>query len=201
VLTLGRSYSPEGSPEGPDRRRRLPGRVRLAGAVLALLHLTAVWWLTLRSVSGVWMPAGSTMPLHTIRGYLALGPAAAAVHLGGGLLLLSPLGVLLPAIGGRLVVPPLGSFARTAFGGLMLAFVTEVLRTGVAGLVFDVDAVLLNATGVALAYLLVVPAARAALRRRGYGRPPADPFPDAFAGTVDGDPLAAAPRPPIGVAP
>ncbi len=143
---------------------------RPAGAVLVALHLAAVYWFALRSMSGLWVAAGSLTPLHTIRTYLALGPSAASWHLGGALLLLAPLGVLLPLVGGRVEVSPLGSFARTAFGGLMLAFGAEVVRTGMAGQAFDVDMVLLNATGIALAHVVVVPAARAALRRRGYGR-------------------------------
>jgi hypothetical protein len=143
---------------------------RPAGAALTLLHLTAVYWFAQRSMSGPWVAAGSMVPLHTIRAYLALGPWGAAEHLGGELLLLAPLGVLLPVVGGRVDASPLGSFARTAFGGLMLAFAAEVVRDGVAGQIFDLDVVLLNAAGVVLAHVAAVPAGRAALRRRGIGR-------------------------------
>ncbi|MDI5970148.1 VanZ family protein [Streptomyces sp. SL13] len=135
-----------------------------------LLHLTAVYWFAQHSMSGPWVAAGSMTPLHTIRAYLALGARGATEHLGGELLLLAPLGVLLPVVGGRVDASPLGSFARTAFGGLMLAFAAEVVRDGVAGQVFDTDAVLLNAAGVVLAHLAIVPAGRAALRRHGIGR-------------------------------
>ncbi len=167
---------------------------RPVGAVLIALHLATVYWLVRRSVSGTWVAAGSATPFHTIRAYLALGPTAAAGHLGAALLLLAPLGVLLPLLGGRLDVSPLGSFARTAFVGLMLAFGAEVVRTGMAGQAFDVDVVLLNATGIALAHVAVVPAARAALRRRGFGRPVIER--DAV---MEAAPAPARPR--VGVAP
>jgi glycopeptide antibiotics resistance protein len=142
---------------------------RLVGAVLIVVHLTTVYWLAVRSLSGPWLAAGSATPLHTIRADLALGPAGALWHLGGALLVLSPLGFLFPLVGGRVEVWGPASFARTAFGGLMLAFGAEVIRTGFAGQIFDVDVVLLNTLGVALLHLAVVPAARAALRRRGWG--------------------------------
>ncbi len=162
---------------------------RPAGAALIALHLTAVYWLAVRSMSGPWVAAGSTTPFHTIRAYLALGPAAAAWHLGGALLLLAPLGFLFPLVGGRVDANPLSSFARTTFGGLMLAFGAEVVRTGIAGQIFDVDVVLLNTAGVAVSYLAVVPATRAALRRRAGGRSGAP------------EPAAVAALPPVGVTP
>ncbi|WP_391858286.1 VanZ family protein [Streptomyces silvisoli] len=143
---------------------------RPLGAVLTAVYLAVVCWLTLRPMSATWMAAGSFTPLHTIRADLALGPAAALRNIGGGLSLLAPLGVLLPLAGGRLDVPPAVSFARTVFTGLMLSFGIEAVRTWMAGQVLDVDALLLNTAGVALAHLLVVPAARAALRRRGHRR-------------------------------
>ncbi len=164
----GREWTaPDG---GAARAERIIRWCRPAGVVLMALHLTAVYWFAQRSMSGPWVASGSMVPLHTVRAYLALGPWGAAEHLGGELLLLAPLGVLLPLAGGRVDVSPLASFARTAFGGLMLAFAAEVVRDGVAGQVFDLDVVMLNAAGVVLAHLAVVPAARAALRRRGIGR-------------------------------
>ncbi|PWI44586.1 hypothetical protein CK485_17095 [Streptomyces sp. ICBB 8177] len=160
------------------------------GAALVALHLVGVYLLALRPTSGTWIPAGSVVPLHTIRQYLELGPAAAVHHLAAGLLLLAPLGVLLPLAGGRVTTSAPASFARTAFGGLMLAFGAEVVRTGVAGSVFDVDVVLLNTLGVVLAHLAVVPAARAALRRRGYGRPAEPRTADSAVGTAGGGAVA-----------
>jgi glycopeptide antibiotics resistance protein len=179
---------------GDGRRQRFLVWARPAAALLIALHLTSVYWLAQRSMSGTWIAAGSVVPLQTIRAYLALGPAGAVQHLGGELLLLAPLGVLLPLVGGRVDAPPAYSFARTAFGGLMLAFGAEVVRTGVAGQAFDVDVVLLNALGIALAHLAIVPAGRAALRRRGWG-----PAPDLQPAAQD--PAASAALPRVGVAP
>lgn len=150
---------------------------RPVGAVLVTAHLSAVYWLIWRSADGPWAAAGSASPLGTIRTYLALGPMAAVGHLGGALLLLAPLGFLLPLAVGGVNAHPLGSFARTTFAGMMLAFGTEVVRAGLSGQVFDLDVLLLNTAGVALAHLAVVPAARAALRRRGWGRAPTPSWP------------------------
>lgn len=50
------------------------------------------------------------------------------------------------------------------------------------GQVVDVDSLLLNTTGVALAHLLVVPMCRARLRRRKQGRAGAVPHPRDEAG-------------------
>ncbi len=143
---------------------------RPLGTALTALHLLAVCWLTSRPLSAAWIAAGNFTPLHTIRADLAMGPVEAVRHLVGGMALLAPLGVLLPLAGGRVDVPGAVSFARTVFAGLMLAFGAEVVRNATGSQIFDVDAVLLHTAGVALAHLLVVPAARSALRRRGYGR-------------------------------
>ncbi|MCQ4045510.1 VanZ family protein [Streptantibioticus rubrisoli] len=160
-----------------DERRPLTLTwARPAGAVLTVVYLAVVYWLALRPSPATWMAAGNFTPLHTIRADLALGPVAAVRSIGGGLLLLAPLGVLLPLAGGRLDVPPVVSFARTVFTGLMLSLGVEAVRTWMAGQLLDVDALLLNTTGVALAHLLVVPAARRALRRRGHRRH--EPRPD-----------------------
>jgi glycopeptide antibiotics resistance protein len=155
--------------DGDGRRERFLMRARLAGAVLIVVHLTTVYWLAVREMSGPWLAAGSATPLRTIRAYLALGPAGAVWHLGGAMLVAAPLGVLFPLVGGRVVVSGAASFARTTFGGMLLAFGAEMIRTGFAGQIFDVDVVLLNTAGVALLHLAVVPAARATLRRRGFG--------------------------------
>ncbi|MCQ4082505.1 VanZ family protein [Streptomyces sp. RB6PN25] len=142
---------------------------RPAGVVLTALYLAVVAWFLLRPQSATWVAAGNFTPLHTIRADLALGPSEAWRPLGGGLLLLAPLGVLLPLAGGRVDVLGAASFARTVFAGLMVSFALQVVRTWFGGHLFDVDAVLLNATGVAIAHLAVVPGGRALLRRCGYG--------------------------------
>ncbi|MFE3016426.1 VanZ family protein [Streptomyces sp. NPDC059256] len=146
-------------------------RFRVAGVVLLLVHLLLVGWLTLRPLDVPWVTAANLEPFAGIRADLQLGPVEAARQLGGGLLLLAPLGVLLPMVSGRIAVSPLASLARTVTAGALLSLGIELLQTGVPGRVVDVDSLLLNTTGVAVAHLLVVPAGRARLRRRRL-RPP-----------------------------
>ncbi|MEU1893342.1 VanZ family protein [Streptomyces pristinaespiralis] len=138
----------------------------MAGVVLVLAHLLLVSWLTLRPLDVMWVTAANLEPLAGIKAHLELGPVEAARHIGGGLLLLAPLGVLLPMASGRLAVSPWASLARTIAAGALLSLGIELLQTGVPGQVVDIDSLLLNTTGVALAHLAVVPAGRARLRRR-----------------------------------
>jgi glycopeptide antibiotics resistance protein len=141
-------------------------RVRVAGSVLLVAHLVLVTWIMLRPLDVPWVRPANLHPLAGIRADLALGWPEAARRIGEGLALLAPLGVLLPLAGGRLVVSPLASLTRTVAAGTLLSLGIELLQTGVPGQVVDIDAVLLNTVGVALAHLLVVPAARARIRRR-----------------------------------
>ncbi|MEV5968876.1 VanZ family protein [Streptomyces sp. NPDC051921] len=141
--------------------------VRVAGFVLLLAHLLLVAWVTLRPRDVAWVTAPNLTPLAGIRGDLALGPAEAVRRIGGGLLLLAPLGVLLPMSDGRLTVSPWASLTRTTAAGALVSLAVELLQTAVPGQVVDVDSLLLNTVGVALAHVLVVPAARARLRRAG----------------------------------
>ncbi|MEU5719148.1 VanZ family protein [Streptomyces sp. NPDC020403] len=138
---------------------------RAAGVLLLLAHLLFVGWLTLRPLDVPWMTAANLRPFDGIRADLALGPVEAAHRIGEGLLLLAPLGVLLPMAGGRLLVSPWASMARTVAAGALISMAIELAQTGVPGQVVDVDSLLLNTTGVALAHLLVVPVSRARLRR------------------------------------
>lgn len=141
-------------------------RVRATGGLLLVAHLALVAWCTLRPLDVPWVSAANLRPFAGIRADLAMGPEAAARAIGEGLLLLAPLGVLLPMAGGRLAVSPLLSLLRTVAAGALLSLGIELLQTGVPGQVVDVDSLLLNTVGVALAHLAVVPAARAGLRRR-----------------------------------
>ncbi|WP_320778653.1 VanZ family protein [Streptomyces sp. CRN 30] len=145
-------------------------RVRAAGGVLLVAHLALVAWITLRPLDVPWVSAANLRPFAGIRADLALGWPQAARCLGGGLALLAPLGVLLPMAGGRLTVSPLADLARTVTAGALLSLGIELLQTGVPGQVVDIDSILLNAVGVAVAHLAVVPAARARLRRRAETR-------------------------------
>ncbi|MFG2624091.1 VanZ family protein [Streptomyces sp. NPDC048473] len=141
-------------------------RFRAAGVSLLLAHLLFVGWLTLRPLDVPWMTASNLQPFAGIRADLSLGPVEAVRRIGEGLLLLAPLGLLLPMAGGRLFVSPWASLARTVAAGALISLAIELAQTGVPGQVVDVDSLLLNTTGVALAHLLVVPMCRARLRRR-----------------------------------
>ncbi|MFD7919205.1 VanZ family protein [Streptomyces sp. NPDC059740] len=150
-------------------------RLRAAGAVLLAVHLSAVAWLTLRPRSVPWVTEPNLHLFATIETDLSLGPGQAWHSLGPALLLLAPLGVLLPLAGGRLVVSPAASLLRTVMAGALVSLAIAVVQTGVPGRVPDVDVVLLNTAGVALAHLLLVPSGRAWLRRREQGHRGATP--------------------------
>ncbi|MCB5168644.1 VanZ family protein [Streptomyces bambusae] len=141
-------------------------RLRAVSGVLLLAHLALVGWFTLRPLDVPWAAAGNLTPLAGIRADLAYGPVGAARRIGSALVLLAPLGVLLPLVGGRLAaVSPLASLARTTATGALVSLAIEMLQSAVPGRVVDVDSLLLNTAGVALAHLAVVPVLRARLRR------------------------------------
>ena len=140
--------------------------VRVVGFVLLLAHLLLVAWVSLRPRDVAWVTAPNTIPLAGLRADLALGSAEAARLIGEGLLLLAPLGVLLPMADGRLDVSRWASLTRTTAAGALVSLAVELLQTAVPGQVVDVDSVLLNTAGVALAHVLFVPVGRARLRRR-----------------------------------
>ncbi|MFJ8197678.1 VanZ family protein [Streptomyces sp. NPDC096152] len=139
--------------------------VRVTGSVLLVAHLALVAWLTLRPLDVPWMMPANFRPLATVRADLALGWPEAARHIGEGLALLAPLGVLLPLVHGRLCASSVASLVRTVAAGALISVGIALLQTGVPGRVVDVDTLLLNTAGVALAHLAVVPAGRARLRR------------------------------------
>ncbi|MFE0511315.1 VanZ family protein [Streptomyces sp. NPDC058964] len=142
-------------------------RIRVTGGLLLVAHLALVAWLMLRPLDVPWVMPANLRPLAGIRADLALGWPEAARRIGEGLGLLAPLGVLLPMAHGRLAVSRLASLLRTAAAGALISLGIALLQTGVPGRVVDVDSLLLNTAGVALAHLAVVPAGRSWLRRRG----------------------------------
>ncbi|MEG3631847.1 VanZ family protein [Streptomyces poriticola] len=144
-------------------------RFRVTGGVLLVAHLAGVAWLTLRPLDVPWVMPANLRPLDGIRADLALGWPEAGRRLGAALALLAPLGVLLPVVNGRLAVSPLASLLRTTAAGALLSLGIELLQTGVPGRVVNVDSLLLNTAGVALAHLAVVPVLRSRLRRRAAG--------------------------------
>ncbi|MFF0080830.1 VanZ family protein [Streptomyces canus] len=140
-------------------------RVRVAGGALLVAHLAFVAWFTLRPLDVPWVVPANLHPLAGIRADLALGWQEAARRIGEGLALLAPLGFLLPLAHGRLWASPLGSLIRTSAAGALISLGIALLQTGVPGQVVDIDSLLLNTAGVALAHVAVVPAARHWLRR------------------------------------
>ncbi|HET9381576.1 MAG TPA: VanZ family protein [Streptomyces sp.] len=142
-------------------------RIRATGSVLLAAHLVFVAWFALRPLDVPWVMPANLRPFAGIRADLALGWPRAALRIGEGLVLLAPLGVLLPMANGRPAVSPLASLARTVAAGALLSLAIELAQTGVPGQVVDVDSLLLNTAGVALAHLAVVPAGRVWVRRRG----------------------------------
>ncbi|MEU4061367.1 VanZ family protein [Streptomyces wedmorensis] len=163
--------------------------VRVVGFVLLLAHLLLVAWVSLRPRDVAWVTAPNTIPLHGLRADLALGATAAARLIGEGLLLLAPLGVLLPMADGRLDVSRWASLARTTAAGALVSLAVELLQTAVPGQVVDVDSVLLNTAGVALAHLLFVPVGRGWLRRRSEAGPRVSPGDGGSGGPGRGSPL------------
>lgn len=155
------------------RGGRAAHRVRTAGFVLLCCHLLFVGWLTLRPLSVPWVAPANLRPFASIHADLAGGPRAALEGIGGGLALLAPLGVLLPMTVGRLT-SRLGSWARTVFAAAMISLGIELVQPTVPGQVADVDALLLNTTGVAVVHLACYPVLRsrlrAAVRREGADR-------------------------------
>ena len=141
-------------------------RIRVTGGVLLVAHLAFVAWFALRPLDVPWVMPPNLHPFAGIRADLALGRPAAARSIGEGVGLLAPLGVLLPMAHGRLWAFPFASFVRTVAAGALVSAGILLLQTGVPGRVPDVDSLLMNTVGVALAHLAVVPAARSWLRRR-----------------------------------
>ncbi|MDK1472699.1 VanZ family protein [Streptomyces sp. 549] len=165
-------------------QRHRPGgsaapRLRTAARFVLAGYLLFVAWLTLRPLTVPWIDPASLELFATVERELARGPREALRTLGGEVLLLSPLGVLLP-LASAAVGSWIGSFVRTVSAGGLLALGLEALRSVVAGQMLNVDSLLLNTTGVALAHLLLLPVVRRIVRRperrerrprQGPGRP------------------------------
>ncbi|MCT2594458.1 VanZ family protein [Streptomyces sp. N2-109] len=151
--------------------------IRTAGVVLLLGHLLVVGLLTLRPRSVAWVSPGNLHPFASIRADLEAGPGAALEGIGGELLLLAPLGLLLPLIAWRLQRGLLRTSMQMTLAGTLISLVLALLQTGVPGHVVNVDTVILNAAGVALAHVLLYPALRSCLRRTaaGTGKAGAEP--------------------------
>ncbi|MGY0069387.1 VanZ family protein [Streptomyces sp. QTS137] len=145
-------------------------RIRVTGGLLLAGYLVFVAWCTLRPLQVPWVMPANLRPFDGLRADFALGWATGVRRVAEGLALFAPLGVLLPMTGGRLTVSPVGSLIRTMTAAALLSLGIEMLQTGVPGRVVDVDALMLNTLGAALAHAALVPAGRAWLRRRALRR-------------------------------
>ncbi|MEZ0093391.1 VanZ family protein [Streptacidiphilus sp. EB129] len=143
---------------------------RRLGLLLLAVHLGLVVWAALRPVSAMWMADTNLTPFASVHAELAAGTATSYLALLRGVLLLAPLGVLLPLAGGRLDSATLPSLLRTVFAGVLIATGVEGLESSLTSNLLNVDDVLLAAVGITVTHLAVVPAARAALRRRERSR-------------------------------
>ncbi|GGW84813.1 VanZ family protein [Streptomyces malachitofuscus] len=141
-------------------------RIRVTGGLLLAAYLAFVAWYTLRPLDVPWVMPANLRPFDGIRADFALGWATGLRRTGEAMALLAPLGVLLPMAGGRLCVSRLGSLIRTMTATALVSLAVELLQTAVPGQLVDVDSLLLNTAGAALAHAAVVPAGRAWLRRR-----------------------------------
>jgi glycopeptide antibiotics resistance protein len=151
---------------GIDERSTVHRGARRLGLLLLAVHLGLVLWTAFLPVSAAWMADTNLTPFATVRTELAAGTEHAYLELLRSLLLLAPLGLLLPLAGGRVVSSPLWSFLRTVLAGVLIATGVEVLQSTLTSHLLNVDDILLAAVGIAAAHLAVVPAFRAALRRR-----------------------------------
>ncbi|WP_158920283.1 VanZ family protein [Streptomyces sp. NBRC 109706] len=161
-----------------DRRGSVPEvspALRVGALVSLLVYLALATWLAMRSLTVLWVSPGNLEPLATIRTDIERGPVEAARTLGAGLVRLAPLGALLPLLGAHLGGGRLGSLARTAFTGAMVSLTLECGQTLAPSRVFDIDSVLLNTLGVALAHQLCY----GLLRRFATTGPPPQPPPSA----------------------
>jgi glycopeptide antibiotics resistance protein len=138
-------------------------RIRVAGLVLLIAYLAIAGWLALRPVSVPWVAPANLHPFATIRPDLDEGSRTALTGLAGRMAMLAPLGFLLPLATGGLERSLPATWARTVGGGALISSAIMLLQSGVPGHVVNVDSVLLNTTGVALAFLLVFVPLRAFL--------------------------------------
>jgi glycopeptide antibiotics resistance protein len=124
--------------------------VTIALAVLGVFFYFA-FRLTLTPVHDNGQAGGNIHPGRSLRFYLDRPTKEAFLQIGGNLALLAPLGVLLPIVW-RSLRGPLRLVLLT--GAFSLAIET-VQGAVVMGRAFDVDDVILNVTGVLIAYILL----------------------------------------------
>ncbi|TDC76469.1 VanZ family protein [Streptomyces hainanensis] len=126
----------------------------MTALVLLTLYLALTAYLSLRPLAVLWVSPTNVEPLTTIRALLRSGPEEAVPAISAGMLRLAPLGLLLPLLGHRLGGTRLASLCRTVFAGAMIALAIEIGQSLVPSRTPDVDTVILNALGIALAHQL-----------------------------------------------
>jgi glycopeptide antibiotics resistance protein len=154
----GEPIRPATGDRDPSHGTSVHPRVRVAALLLLAAYLAFVAWQSLRPLSVLWVSPANLQPFDTIRSDIERGPGEALDTIGSGMLRLAPLGVLLPLLGRRVGGHRWASLARTVFAGAMIALIIEWLQSLVPSRVSDVDTIILNTAGIALAHLL------------GYGR-------------------------------
>lgn len=107
--------------------------------------------LTLTPVQDHGQAGGNTDPGRSLRFYLQRPTKDALLQIGGNLALLAPLGVLLPIVWTSLR----GPIRLTLLAGVLSLVIETIQGTLVMGRAFDIDDVILNATGVVIAYLFL----------------------------------------------
>jgi VanZ like family len=164
ALRAGKPRRPRSTKRGKSSRKRRGAAKRppwyvvalralaVAAAVIAL-GLFSYWAyrVTLTPVQDQGQATGNTQPGRTLRFYLDRPSVKEAlVQIGGNLALLAPLGLLLPVI-----FTQLRSVVRITAAAAVISLVIEASQGAlIAGRAFDTDDVILNTTGVLLAYLL-----------------------------------------------
>ncbi|MEO5877395.1 MAG: VanZ family protein [Streptosporangiaceae bacterium] len=159
-IRVPKQAKPRQTTPGQTPRRKRSLGFRLLRALLVLVALGALgvfaYWaylFTLRPVSDPngWA-VGNTEPGHTLKFYLDRPNIKEAVKaIGGNLALLAPLGILLP-----MVFPRLRGVVRLTFLVALISLGIEVVQgVVISGRTFDVDDIILNTLGAAIAYLLL----------------------------------------------
>ncbi|MDX6739685.1 VanZ family protein [Actinocorallia sp. A-T 12471] len=150
---------PQAPPQKPRKKSRglLSRFFRFLTGVVTLAALAVFsYWAYRFTLTPVPDPNGWAIgngePGKTLRFYLDRPSIKEAVHaIGGNLILLAPLGVMLPILFKSLRGP-----LRLTVVGAFLSFCIEIVQHyAINGRTFDVDDIILNATGVLLAYLLL----------------------------------------------
>ncbi|MFI1383263.1 VanZ family protein [Embleya sp. NPDC020886] len=154
----GTAAKPADAADGPRPTRSRAARVLRAVAIgFGVLALVA-FALVLARVTLTPQPdsqdlvTGNTDPGNSIRSYLDRPEVRDAIRqIGGNLVLCTPLGVLLPVVSARLR----GPLRILLAVGVPMLVVEAVQGLFVVGRAFDIDDVILNASGAVLAYLFL----------------------------------------------